>query len=214
MSRTKTVSIFGASGRVGKEAVKLALLQGYKVKAHCRLHSKCDLKHDYLTVLKGEITNYELVKDIVAGSDTVLITLGQRKPYKDIFCSEATSLITKAMEETGVKRVVLLTGAMIGESDANLTVPFRMLKKVMNRRLPEIFKDRAGQEEEVKKDSLEWTIVKPPRLIENGERRIFIYSETLKMGLASSIGFDDLAEFLVEQIASKDYLQKSVYVKY
>ena len=214
MSRIKTVSIFGASGRVGREAVKLALLQGYKVKAHCRPNAKCDLKHDNLTVLKGEISNYELVKDVVAGSDCVLITLGHRKPFKDIFCSDATGLIKKAMEETGVNRVVCLTGAMIGDSDSNLTVPFRMMKKFMAGRLKDQFEDRAGQEEEIKKSGLEWTIVKPPRLIENGERKIFIYSETLKMGLASSIGFDDLAEFLVEQIASKDYLQKSVYVKY
>ena len=76
-------------------------------------------------------------------------------------------------------------------------------------------KNRAGQEEVVRKSSLIWTLVKPPRLIENGERKIFIYSETLKMGLTSSIGFDDLAEFLVEQIVSKDYLHiKFVYVKY
>lgn len=214
MSKVKTISIFGASGRVGKETVKLALLQGYKVKAHCRPNSKCNLKHDNLSVFMGELTNYELIKDVVTGSDCVIAAFGQRKPYKDIFCAETTGLIRKAMDETGVKRIVCLTGAMIGESDPNLTVPFRMFKKFMSGRLPDVFKDRAGQEEILKDSTLEWTLVKPPRLIENGERKIFIYSETLKMGMASSMGFDDLAEFLVEQIESKDYLQKSVYVKY
>jgi putative NADH-flavin reductase len=214
MKRSKTVGIFGASGRVGKEAVKLALLQGHKVKAHCRPGAKCDLKHDSLSVFKGEITDYSLIKDVVHNCDCIVIAVGQRKPYKDIFCEEVTKMVIKAMEETGVKRLVCLTGAMIGDSYINLTVPFRMLKKiVMKKQLP-VFSDRAGQEEAVRKSGLDWTIVKPPRLVDNGERKIFIYSETLKMGLSSSIGFDDLAEFLVEQIDSKDYLHKAVYVKY
>jgi putative NADH-flavin reductase len=214
MESIKTVSVFGASGRVGKEVVKLALLQGFNVKAHCRPGAKCSLKHDNLTVYKGDLKNFELIKDIVKESDCVVITLGQRAPYKDIFCKEFTDNIIKAMEETGAKRLVCLTGAMIGDSEENLTVPFKFLKKFLIAKRSAIFDDRAGQENLVRRSSLDWTIVKPPRLIENGERRIFIYSETLKMGLASSIGFDDLAEFLVEQIASKDYLHKAVYVKY
>jgi len=214
MDDCKVVSIFGASGRVGKEAVKLALLQGYKVKAHCRPKANCDLKHENLSVFKGEITNYELIKDIVNESSCVIIVLGQRKPYTDIFCKTASEMIVKAMKECGARRLVCLTGAMIGDSDANLTFPFKMLKRLMNRRNPALFNDRAGQEDTIKGSDTDWTLVKPPRLVENGERKIFIYSETLKMGLSSSIGFDDLAEFLVEQIKSKDYLHKSVYVKY
>jgi putative NADH-flavin reductase len=214
MDSIKTVSVFGASGRVGKEVVKLALLHGYKVKAHCRPGAKCSLKHDNLSVFKGDIFNYELIKDVVEGSECVIITLGHRKPYKDIFCEDSTGLIIKAMEETGASRLVCLTGAMIGDVEDNLTFPFKLLKKVMVKRLTPIFSDRAGQENAVRRSGLQWTLVKPPRLIENGERKIFIYSETLKMGISSSIGFDDLAEFLVEQIASKDYLHKAVYVKY
>ena len=214
MNAIKTVSVFGASGRVGKEVVKLSLLQGFKVKAHCRLNSKCEIKHENLSIFKGEISDYNLIRDVIEGSDCVIITLGQRAPYKDIFCGKSTGMIVKAMEETGIKRLICLTGAMIGESEKNLTFPFKMMKKMMTRKRPEVFDDRAGQEVAVIQSPLDWTLVKPPRLIENGERKIFIYSETLKMGLSSSIGFDDLAEFLVEQITSKDYLQKAVYVKY
>ena len=61
MNSIKTISVFGASGRVGREVVKLALLQGFKVNAHCRPSAKCDLKHENLTVIKGDITNFELV---------------------------------------------------------------------------------------------------------------------------------------------------------
>lgn len=214
MNSNKIVSVFGASGRVGKEVVKLALLQGFKVKAHCRISSDCGYKHDNLTVIKGEISNYDLVKEVIKGSECVIITLGQRPPYKDQICKDATSLITKAMKELNTPRLICLTGAMIGNCDENLTLPFRTMKRIAAKKYSENFDDRAGQEEVVINSSLNWTIVKPPRLVENGERKIFIYSESLKMGLASTIGFDDLAEFLVEQITSKDYLHKSVYVKY
>jgi len=214
MNSNKIVSVFGASGRVGKEVVKLALLQGFKVKAHCRISSNCGYKHDNLTVIKGDITNYDLVKEVVKESDCVIITVGHKSPFTDIFCRESAGLIIKAMKELNLLRLVCLTGAMIGNSDENLTFPFRTMKKIVVKKYKSSFEDRAGQEEEVINSGLDWTLVKPPRLVENGERKIFIYSETLKMGLASSIGFDDLAEFIVEQIASKDYLHKSVYVKY
>lgn len=214
MNSNKIVSVFGASGRVGKEVVKLALLQGFKVKAHCRIDSNCGYKHDNLTVIKGEITNYGLVKEVVKDSDCVIISLGHRAPYKDIFCKDAADLIVKAMKEQNRTRLVCLSGALIGEKDENLTFPFKMMKKIIVKKYASSFIDRAGQEKSVMNSDLYWTLVKPPRLVENGERKIFIYSETLKMGLLSSIGFDDLAEFIVEQITSKDYLHKSVYVKY
>ena len=211
---SKTVCVFGAGGRVGKEVVKLALLQGFKVKAQCRPNSNCSFKHENLTVLKGDLLNYEFVQGVVRDCDCAIITFGQRPPYKDIFCEEATANITRALKELNIPRLICLTGAIAGESDKNLTVPFKIFRKALARKYKDVFNDRIKQESIVKESSLQWTIVKPPRLVENGERRIFIYSESLKMGLGSSIGFDDLAEFLVEQINSKDYFHKSVYVKY
>ena len=52
------IIIFGASGGIGKFAVQHALEKGYEVKAFLRNPSKLTIKHDNLTIIQGEINNY------------------------------------------------------------------------------------------------------------------------------------------------------------
>jgi len=61
------ITIFGASGGIGKFVVKHALDKGYCVTAYVRNVSKLKIFHENLTVITGELTNYKCIKKAITG---------------------------------------------------------------------------------------------------------------------------------------------------
>jgi putative NADH-flavin reductase len=67
MIKDVKITIFGASGAIGKLFVKKALEDGYVVKAYVRNPSKLDFNHQNLEVIKGELHDYENIKKTISG---------------------------------------------------------------------------------------------------------------------------------------------------
>ena len=72
-----TLTIFGATGMVGKQLVKLALFKGYQVKAFGRnIFTAGFAEDENLQLIAGTLFDEEQVYDAVMGSDAVLSALG------------------------------------------------------------------------------------------------------------------------------------------
>ena len=59
------LTVFGATGGVGREVVTQALDAGHHVIAYVRNPSKLDVTHPNLTVIAGELTDREAVQRAV-----------------------------------------------------------------------------------------------------------------------------------------------------
>jgi len=70
--------IFGATGGTGQALVEQALGQGHVVTAFARDPTKVRTTHKNLSVVKGNISNYDSVEAAINGQDAVLSTLGIR----------------------------------------------------------------------------------------------------------------------------------------
>jgi uncharacterized protein YbjT (DUF2867 family) len=70
------LTVFGATGGVGREVVTQALDAGHDVTAYVRNPSKLDVTHSNLTVITGELTDRDAVQRAVHGSDAVISALG------------------------------------------------------------------------------------------------------------------------------------------
>lgn len=130
------ITIFGASGRTGKEIAARA--------------NSCGVK----------------IQKSIPGSDAVIIVFGPRPPYTDIFCAQKTLSIIQTMKKNGVSRLICQTGAMIGDYPQNRSLFFKLLCIWFRMSNPKGYVDRVGQEDIVKTSGLGWTILKPPRLTE------------------------------------------------
>jgi len=90
-----TVLLLGATGRVGRVMLRKLLLRGYTVKVLSRDESKEFPKS--VIVVKGDVGDYQQVRDAVQGVDKV------------IYCAGARSTLTADLarvEQTGVANVV------------------------------------------------------------------------------------------------------------
>ena len=105
-----------------------------------------------------------VLESAVHGADAVLSGLGPRSAADAGITAPGTEAVIRAMQATGVRRVVVVSasGAFIEESDDLVTR--RLVKPLLGVVLRESFADTTTMEAVIRASGLDWTIVRPPRL--------------------------------------------------
>jgi putative NADH-flavin reductase len=116
-----TVLIIGASGGIGLASVKRALSEGHIVRALARSARRIRLDHPNLTKVSADALDQPALARALEGVDAVIQTLGVSadpdmilKPVR--LFSDATRVLIAAMNETGVTRLIAVTGFGAGDS--------------------------------------------------------------------------------------------------
>jgi putative NADH-flavin reductase len=163
-------------------------------------------------VIHGEFQDCGRVRQVVQGADAVCCVLGARPPYADVFCAAATRAVMEAMATAGCRRLLCVTGAMIGDVPT-LSRPMSWLRAWFRWRRPAVARDREDQEAAVVDSPLEWTIIKPPRLTDAGPGGGTVVGPALPVGLRSSVCRADLASFLLDEVAHPRFVRQRVIVQ-
>src|SRR3954452_6532104 len=102
------LTVFGATGGIGREVVTQALDAGHHVTAYVRNPAKLTLTHPHLTVITGELTDRDAVQRAVHGADAVISALGPSLDRKatGMPLVGATHTIVDAMRAEGVQRYI------------------------------------------------------------------------------------------------------------
>ncbi len=208
------LAVFGATGRTGQALVAAALAHGWQVRAFVRTQAGARLPLPAgLKVVHGDPRQAPDIAATVHGTDGVCCVFGPRPPYNHAFCAPLTRRIVEAMRGEGVRRIVCVTGAMIGTMPANTSRAMRAMAAAVRRRLPAIAADRAEQEMVVMGSGLDWTLVKPPRLTDGPRTKTVHADPALPIGLMSRITRADLAEFVFRAAAHDRFVAQRVYVR-
>lgn len=166
-----------------------------------------------MRVRPGDLGDPDAVREVVAGTRAVICVLGPRPPFREAFCAAATAAILEAMQACGVRRFVCQTGAMIGALPPNVSGPMRWAAHRFAATHPAVAGDRAEQETRVRASSVDWTLVKPPRLTNRRLRGPVAAGPTLPVGLLSSVGRPALAAFLLDEVEHPRFIGQVVYVR-
>jgi putative NADH-flavin reductase len=205
------IAIFGATGSVGKEAVKQAIEQGHIVTAFVRDPARLAIEDANLRVVKGDVLDISSVERGVIGQDAVLCILGAGRKGK--VRSEGTRNIMTAMEKVGVRRLICQSSLGVGDSSGNLNFFWKYI--MFGMLLREAYADHVQQEELVKQSGLEWTIVRPAAFTDGprtGKYRHGFSGDA--SGLTLKISRADVADFLLKQLVDYTYLRKTPGLSY
>lgn len=204
-----TITIFGATGTVGQQLVKLALVKGYNVKAFGRNVFTTDfLKHDHLELVHGALFDEGDVKDALKGSDAVISVIGGAFDGTDKSRSLGMKNIVKQMEAVGVKRIVALGGmGVLADENGKLLMD---AEDYPQEYLP-VGKEHLKAYEILKASSLNWTFVCSPD-IHNGEATGSYHTAAEKnpAGSKGHINSGDLAMFMLNEASKNEFVQKRV----
>jgi putative NADH-flavin reductase len=206
------IVIFGASGKTGSLLVNEALASGHVVIAYVRKPESVKSEHPNLKVVAGYLNEKDKLKSVISGSDACISTLGGASLTKHSFeIIEGIDYIVSIMEEEKVMRFIYLSSFGAGDSRKYMPQPIRFIIADIMLLVP--LADHNTNESRIIKSQLHWTIVRPGGLTNGAKTDILKhgYGKTKIKG-SLSISRSNVAAFLLNQVTSKDYANKSVWL--
>jgi putative NADH-flavin reductase len=222
---TMKLTIVAATGGIGRLLVDQALAAGHDVTAVARRPR--DLPADLRVVTADLATpDPDVLESAVRGADAVLSALGPRHKADEGVVAPGTRALVEAMGKTGVRRIVVVSAAPIGtvaspgrpnppKHDPGDGIIMRnLLNPAIRRVLRAGYADLALMEEELRDTTLDWTVVRPPRLTDKpltGTYRV-AYGRNLRRGL--TISRADVAHLMLRALDQPESIGQTVGVAY
>jgi len=207
--------VFGASGGTGQHLVQQALAQGHTVTAFARrLDSILAAPSPGLTVLPGDIHDSAAISGAIAGQDAVLSALGARTLGRSDVLEAGVRNILAGMATHGLSRIIVLGAAGAGQdAGQHLGAATRLLLKFVKATvLREPFRSQREQERLLEGSTVQYTIVRPPRLLDRPAfGRYRVQEDGLPPG-GTTIPRVDVADFMLRQLTDTAWLRKSPYI--
>jgi uncharacterized protein YbjT (DUF2867 family) len=159
------LAILGATGKTGGHAMQIALAAGHDVRALARDPAKLTVEHAALTVVKGDATNIEDVKTLVAGCDAVIACLGPPHLKATTLRTDAARATVAAMKATGVKRIVWLSALGVGDSMPQMRkTSFLAARVFVPLVVGRTYIDALAAEDVLRASGLDFVLCRPPGL--------------------------------------------------
>lgn len=202
------VTVFGATGGVGRFVVHHLLADGHEVTALVRSPGKLGDLQYAVELITAELSDTDAVERAVADADAVITAFG---PPIDPFVSgtpltDGTRTIVKAMHGAGVRRLVSLATVSVPDPRDRPRLLDRLVPIGIGVLIPGALLEMQGIHEVVSTSDLDWTVARMFAPIDAPE------NHTLRSGFlgVDPIGVEmtraDVARFLVDQVTSTEYV--------
>lgn len=202
------ILVLGATGATGRLIVGEAIAKGYEVVALVRSREKAlDLKG--VELIEGDARDPVALTRATAGCDAVISSLGTAmSPFREVtLLSTATRALVDVMAKQNVRRLVCITGLGAGDSRGHGGFFFdRVFLPLMLRK---VYEDKNRQEDAIRASKLDWTIVRPTVLNDKPARGHAKALTDLSGVHGGTIARADVAEFVVQQLATDTWLRKA-----
>lgn len=163
------VLVLGASGGVGRHLVERAAAAGHAVTAVARSGLAVP---SGVNVVVGDVGKPGVLADAVRGQDVVLSALGIRRvsqanPWSPLaspadFTTRTAESLVAAMKQHGVKRVIAVSAAGVGDSRPGLNLMMRFFIRYTN--IGANYRDLEDMERVYAASGLDWCCVRPTGL--------------------------------------------------
>jgi putative NADH-flavin reductase len=210
------VTVFGSTGRIGEQVVRQALDAGHKVTAVVRDPSRLAVSHSALEVVAVPgLTDPEMLRPALEGSDAAISGVGPRGRKDGPVASSATRGILRAMDASGVRRLVVVSAVPVGPvPEGESFVNRRLLLPFISAFARDVYADLAAMEDEIRRSTTQWTIVRPPKLNNKpltGKYRTCVGGNVPR---GYSISRADVAHVMLEMLDDPATVKQAVGIAY
>lgn len=199
------LSIIGGSRGTGARLAVLAQKAGH----HVRVVSRSGAVPPGAEPMVGDATDPDVAAAAVAGIDVVVICVGGAKGTRDQR-TRVTRSIVAAMQQAGVKRLIVQSSLGAGDSARQLPA---VTRAVMLLALAAPLADHNTQEQAVTASGLDWTIVRPTGLTNRPGSGRWLALEPSQPGtLRGTVPRDDLAALMLQLLEDDSSIGKALGV--
>lgn len=202
------ILILGATGRVGREIVALALREKLHVTAFVRTPAKMKYTNENLTLIQGNALNKDDIGRSIHGIDVVVSALST-----DGTTTLSMPLLIEAMKTEGKKRIITIGTAGILQSRTSPAI-LRYQTSESKRKSTRAAEEHHKVYNMLKQSDLEWTIVCPAYLSDGERMDKYRVERDFLPEDGSVIAVSDTAEFTYRQIHSSEYIKSRVGISY
>jgi putative NADH-flavin reductase len=195
------ITIFGATGQMGHLLVRQALDAGHDVTAYARNPDRLQITHPRLSTIAGQLDNDDAILGAVSGADAVIEGVGA--------VSDGTRRIVAAMDQAGVKRLVVVSTCSVPDPQDLPDAKFKALVGFVKTVVPKAYNEVRRAAEIVRASNLDWTLVRVAKLNDKtgtGNIKTGHYGHNI-VGL--SITRADMAAFLLNQVTDDTFLHQA-----
>jgi putative NADH-flavin reductase len=215
------LTIFAATGGIGRQLLEQAVAAGHDVTAVVRNPKKLSRQ---VRVVTADLSaaNPATLESAVAGADAVLSALGPRSRSEAEVASAGTRAIVAAMQATGVRRIVVVSAAPIGTvaSPGRPKPPKHdpgdgffmrhLFSRVARAAFGTNYADLATMEDVLGDSGLDWTVVRPPRLNDKPPTGAYrtAFGQNVRGGW--SISRADVADLMLRVIEEPETIKQTI----
>jgi hypothetical protein len=161
-------------------------------------------------VIIGNATNKADLLNSIQKADALIITLGIGKNMKaTTLFSDFAKLIVEIHRENKIDiPVIFVTGFGAGESKNYVPWLVKMFLKYF---LKDVYADKTKMEEIITRSDLNWTVVRPGRLLDKKLTEKYRIENKIYKGInIGGINRADVADFLIKQAEKQTELKKYI----
>ncbi len=215
------LTIFAATGGIGRSIVEQALAAGHDVTAVARNPSGFG---DRVRTITADLStpDPDALAGAVVGADAVLSGLGPRPMSQVGITEKGTRAIVEAMRTANARRLVVVSAAPVGTvpSPGNPNPPKHdpgdgffmrhLFAPMISMILRKHYVDLAAMEDVLRASGLDWTSVRPPRLTNGRLTRKYrtALGQNVRGGL--SVSRADVAHLMLAVLAQPETFKRAV----
>jgi putative NADH-flavin reductase len=205
------ITIIGASGGLGLETVKRGLDRNHSITTLSRSEIKME-ENKLLTMLLGDATNKAALLNSIQNAEAIIVTLGTSKNMKSTtLFSDFAKLIVEIQRENKINiPFIFVTGFGAGESKNYVSWLIKLFLKYL---LKDVYDDKTKMEEIITHSNLNWTVIRPGRLLDKELTEKYRVENKLFKGInIGGINRADVADFLIKQAENQTELKKYISI--
>lgn len=150
------ITIIGGSKGTGAQLATIAIDADHDV----TVVSRSGTAPAGARIVAGDATDADVLREAITGAGAVVVTVGGAKGVENQRAT-VTKAVIAAMEDVGVRRLIVQSSLGAGDSGAQMPAPLRVL---MNAVLAKPLADHNAQEAAVFASDLDWTVIRPTGL--------------------------------------------------
>jgi putative NADH-flavin reductase len=205
------VALLGGTGRIGALLLTQALESGHEVTALARNTDALSPARG-LTPIPGDATDAQAIAATVDGADAVVSALGPRGAKAPSLLESAARNTVEAMSKTGARRLICVSaaGAFI-DGDPNMSA---LVKFILPRIFATQFADVRAMEQVVRASDLDWTLVRPTRLVDSAATGKYRTAPDYAPPGGRKISRADVAQFIGAALEQDSWLKAAPALAY
>ena len=190
------IIVFGFTGGIGRQVIAQALDANHQITALARRPEMLTIQNERLRVVRGDALELASFQQALTGQEAVVSALGILTKEPTVFYSSSMNNIMAAMRASGTRRLLCVSA---GATDPGGWQRW-IIKPILWRLYGGMYADLLRMENLVKASGLDWTILRPPRLMDEPRTGSYHMAVNRHLMLGFSISRADVADFIVTHL--------------